>query len=76
MKVKDLITKLEKLNKPEAEITLLGNTGNPEDEETDMYFNVIEVWNDGEETITLFVGLNEETLKEIAEQEKTLLDKK
>lgn len=76
MKVKALIAELEKLNKPEAEITLLGNTGNPEDEETDMYFNVIEVFNDGEDTITLFVGLNEETLKEIAEQEKNLVSRK
>ena len=25
-----------------------------------MYFDKVEVWNDGEETITLFVGLNEE----------------
>ena len=69
MKVKDLIAELEKLDKPEAEITLLGNTGNPEDEETDLYFDVVEVWNDGEDTITLFVGLKEETLKQIAEQQ-------
>ena len=76
MKVKALIAELEKLNKPEAEITLLGNTGNPEDEETDLYFDVVEVWNDGEDTITLFVGLKEETRKQIAEQEASLVSRK
>jgi hypothetical protein len=60
MKVHELITLLEALDKPNAEITLLGNTGHPEDEDTDMYFDKVEVWNDGEDTITLFVGLNEE----------------
>lgn len=60
MIVKELIDLLVALNKPSANITLLGNTGHPEDEDTDMYFDKIEVWNDGEETITLFVGLNEE----------------
>jgi hypothetical protein len=60
MKVQELIILLEALDKPNAEITLLGNTGHPEDEDTDMYFDKVEVWNDGEDTITLFVGLNEE----------------
>lgn len=60
MKVKELIDLLVALDKPNADITLLGNTGHPEDEDTDMYFDKVEVWNDGEETITLFVGLNEE----------------
>lgn len=63
MKVKDLIAQLEELNKPDAEITLLGNVGHPEDEETDMYFDKLELWNDGEQTITLFVCLSDETLK-------------
>jgi hypothetical protein len=63
MKVKDLIAQLEELNKPDAEITLLGNVGHPEDEESDMYFDKLELWNDGEETITLFVCLSDETLK-------------
>ncbi len=72
MKIKDLIKQLEELNKPEAEITLLGNVGHPEDEETDLYFDIIEVWNDGEESITLFFGLSEETLEEIIKQQKDL----
>jgi hypothetical protein len=71
MKVKDLIKQLEELNKPDAEITLLGNVGHPEDEETDLYFDNLEIWNDGEETITLFVGLSEETLEQIESQKPT-----
>jgi 4-hydroxy-3-methylbut-2-enyl diphosphate reductase IspH len=68
MKVKDLIKQLEELNKPDAEIVLLGNVGHPEDEETDLYFDNVEVWNDGEDSITLFVGLNDETLEQIESQ--------
>jgi hypothetical protein len=60
MKIKELIDQLKALNKPNADIVLLGNTGNPEDEDTDMYFDKLEVWNDGEDSITIFVGLNEE----------------
>ncbi len=68
MKVKDLIKQLEELNKPEAKITLLGNVGHPEDEETDLYFDFAEIWDDGEETITLFVGLSDDTLEQINKQ--------
>jgi hypothetical protein len=59
MKIQELIDQLKALNKPNADIVLLGNTGNPEDEDTDMYFDKLEVWNDGEDSITIFVGLNE-----------------
>jgi len=61
MKVKDLIKQLESVKNLDAEITLLGNVGHPEDEDTDMYFDMVEVWDDGEESITLFVGLNPAT---------------
>lgn len=70
MKVKDLIKQLESVKNQDAEITLLGNVGHPEDEETDLYFDIVEVWDDGEESITLFVGLSDETLEEISKQEK------
>jgi hypothetical protein len=63
MKIQELIDQLTALNKPDADIVLLGNTGNPEDEDTDMYFDKLEVWNDGEDSITIFVGLNEENSK-------------
>ena len=59
MNIQELIDQLKALNKPNADIVLLGNTGNPEDEDTDMYFDKLEVWNDGEDSITIFVGLNE-----------------
>jgi hypothetical protein len=64
MKVKDLIKQLEKIENQDAEINLLGNIGHPEDEDTDMYFNFLELWDDGEESITLFVGLTPENNKE------------
>ena len=72
MKVKDLIKQLESIKNQEAEITLLGNVGHPEDEETDMYFDIVEVWDDGEETITLFVGLSDETLEQIQKQQEKI----
>jgi hypothetical protein len=72
MKVKELIKQLESIKNQEAEITLLGNVGHPEDEETDMYFDIVEVWEDGEETITLFVGLSDETLEQIQKQQEEI----
>ena len=72
MKVKDLIKQLQGIQNQEAEITLLGNVGNPDDEETDIYFDALELWEDGEESITLFVGLSHETLDRIREQEKEI----
>jgi hypothetical protein len=65
MKIKDLIQQLQELDKPEAEIVILGNVGHPEDEETDMYFDKLELWNDGENSITLFIHLSEETINTI-----------
>jgi hypothetical protein len=65
MTIQNLIDELIALDKPNANIVLLGNTGNPEDEDTDMYFDMLEVWNDGEDSITIFVGLNEENSKSV-----------
>jgi len=70
MKVKDLIKQLEAIQNQEAEISLLGNVANPDDEETDIHFDMLELWEDGEQSITLFVGLSHETLDKIREQEK------
>jgi hypothetical protein len=55
MKVEDLIKQLQALDKPDAEITLVGNTGNPDNEEHDQSFSELEIWNDGEDSITLFL---------------------
>lgn len=70
MKVKDLIEQLQGIQNQEAEITLLGNVANPDDEETDIHFDMLELWEDGEESITLFVALSHETLDRIREQGK------
>ncbi len=72
MKVKDLIKQLEVIKNQDAEITLLGNVGHPEDEETDLYFDFVELWEDGEETITMFVGLSNETLEQIRIQQEII----
>ena len=72
MTVKDLIKQLQSVKNQEAEITLLGNVGHPEDEETDLYFDIVEVWDDGEETITLFVGLSDDTLEQIRKQQEEI----
>ncbi len=72
MKVKDLIKQLEAIKNQDAEITLLGNVGHPEDEETDLYFDFVELWEDGEETITMFVGLSNETLEQIRIQQEII----
>jgi hypothetical protein len=71
MKVKELIAELLKVENQEAEVTLLGNVGHPEDEETDVRFQNLEVWHDGEDSITLFFGLSEETLEQINKQQPT-----
>lgn len=72
MKVKELIKLLKGLENQDAEITLLGNVGHPEDEETDMRFDFFEVWDDGEKSITLFFGLSDKTLKKIRKQQKEI----
>jgi hypothetical protein len=72
MKVKDLIKKLQAIKNQEAEITLLGNVGYSEDEETDLYFDNLELWEDGEQSITLFVGLSNERVDAIINQQKNL----
>jgi hypothetical protein len=74
MKVAELIQQLQDLNKPDAEITLMGNLGHPEDDEADRYFDVAEVWNDGENSITLFFGMNIPTEQDEEEDRKFVND--
>jgi hypothetical protein len=47
MKVKDLIKELQRVENQDHFIHLLGNHTNGEDEDFDIFFNNIEVWNDG-----------------------------
>ncbi len=64
MKVRELIEQLIKVNNLEAEIVLQGNIGNPENEDDDVYFKFVELWDDGEDSITMFVGCaNHQTLE-------------
>jgi len=56
MKVKDLIKQLQEIEDKNKYIHLLGNLNNPKDEDDDMIFENIEVWDDGDESITLFLS--------------------
>ena len=56
MKIKELIKLLEEVENKEKDILILGNETNGEDEELDIKFNNLEVWNDCEESITLFIS--------------------
>lgn len=63
MKVKELIEELQKLNQ-EAEISVVGNITNPEDDEQDIDCDVFEIWGEADaDYVTLFFGLYNETDK-------------
>jgi len=55
MKIKELIKLLEEVDNKEKDILILGNETNGEDEELDIKFQNLEIWNE-EESITLFVS--------------------
>lgn len=56
MKVKDLIKQLQEIEDKNKYIHLLGNLNNAKDEDDDIIFENIEVWDDGDESITLFLS--------------------
>lgn len=56
MKIKELIIELKKIKDQDKYIHLLGNSTNPEDDNFDIIFDNVEVWDDGDESITLFMG--------------------
>ena len=56
MKIKDLIKQLQQVENKDKYIHLLGNHTNGEDKDFDIFFNNIEVWDDGDESITLFMS--------------------
>ena len=56
MKIKDLIKELQEVENKNKYIHLLGNYLNPEDEDVDIFFEHAEVWDDGDESITLFLS--------------------
>ena len=55
MQIKELIKLLEEVENKEKYINLLGNETNGEDKEFDVIFNHLEVWNDGDDSITIFL---------------------
>ena len=55
MQIKELIKLLEEVENKEKYINLLGNETNGEDEEFDVIFNHLEIWNDGDDSITIFL---------------------
>jgi hypothetical protein len=58
MSVNELIKQLQEVEDKGKHIHLLGNNTNGEDEDFDIIFNNIEVWDDGDESITLFLSIN------------------
>ena len=56
MKVKELIAELQRVENQNNFINLLGNQTNGEDKDFNIIFNNIEVWDDGDESITLFLS--------------------
>ena len=56
MKVKELIKQLEEIKNKNKYIHLLGNLENPENEDSDIIFENVEVWDDADESITLFIS--------------------
>ena len=56
MKVKDLIKQLQEVEDKDKYIHLLGNSNNPESEDDDIIYSKCEVWDDGDESITLFLS--------------------
>ena len=55
MKVKELIQELQQVENQDKYIHLLGNDINGENDDFDIIFDDIEVWNDGDESITIFL---------------------
>ena len=64
MKIKELIKLLEEVENKEKYVNLLGNQINGEDEEFDVIFNHLEVWNDANDSITLFASIITENKKD------------
>ena len=56
MKVKELIKQLQEIENKNKYIHLLGNLDNPENEDSDIIFENVEVWDDADESITLFIS--------------------
>jgi hypothetical protein len=59
MKVKDLTKRLKGIDQ-NKDIYLIVNNGNPEDASRDMYYDFVEVWDNSDAGVDMFIGLNQE----------------
>ena len=55
MTVKELIKQLKEIENKNKFIHFLGNETNGTDEDFDILFNSVEIWDDADESITLFM---------------------
>jgi len=60
MLVKELKEMLSKID-DHKEICVIVNDGHPEDDHNDRSFDFVDIWDNSENTIDLFVGMNGET---------------
>ncbi len=58
MTVIELIKELQQVENKNKYIHLLGNETNEEDDDFDIIFDDVEVWDNGDESITLFLCKN------------------
>ena len=59
MEIKTIIEALQEcLDDGKTRITLVANLTNGEDEDFDIEMTTLEIWNDGDETATLFMCKN------------------
>ena len=58
MTVIELIKELQQVENKDKYIHLLGNETNGENDDFDIIFDDVEVWDDGDESITLFLCNN------------------
>ena len=63
MKVKDLIEQLQEIENKDKYIHLVCNHTNGADEGFDIIFENLEVWNDGDESITIFLSMDNPYIK-------------
>jgi len=59
MKISELMDYLSKLE-PSKEIFLMANVDNPEDTLADVACTNLEIWDDGSESVTLFMSRGDE----------------
>jgi hypothetical protein len=58
MKIKELIKQLKDLDQ-NKDIYLIVNNGNPEDDSRDMYYDFLELWDNSDTGVDIFIGLNQ-----------------